>query len=458
MASHQTIVVELGSSRIKVGFAGESKPRRVLSDDSGMISSSGTSWQVNVNDGMVSSACKWSSFFQYFSPSPSSSSSAASVTQPSKVTTAYEWEKTLYPLFSHVLTSILFIQRPSRHRMLLLINDTFPPVNFREALHKVLLDYLNVGGVWLVNGGVFEGLYHLLEGLPPKIPSLCKPKAHLLVDIGTYEARVAVSVAGSTILVDTQQVTASGYTSFLSLVLTNYHQEMNKNDEMDEEGEQKSPVATLEDANAIVRAWVALSPSSQVDFTTISVDLPSLEDRQQKLPIKPLLRAFYQTYLDYSNPSSLIYAMLTCVMACPIDYRKSAVQNVLLLGGGSVALYRFGSTTTNLEGRNSPKGLALQLEMAARDACGISRDENNMEESKEEEKEDDSSSSNISSIAKQRFQSLRGVVGGSVNEAGERMGGINIQHPDPFGADIAAWVGGSIMGTLSYNENYQTKI
>jgi hypothetical protein len=29
---HQTIVVELGSSRIKVGFAGESKPRRVFND------------------------------------------------------------------------------------------------------------------------------------------------------------------------------------------------------------------------------------------------------------------------------------------------------------------------------------------------------------------------------------------------------------------------------------------
>ena len=462
MASHQTIVVEAGSSRIKVGFAGESKPRRVLSDESGMINRSG-SWQVNVNDGMVSSACKWSSFFQYFSPLPSSSSPAASVTQPSKVTTVYEWEKTLYPLFSHVLTSILFIQRPSRHRMLLLINDTFPPINFREAIHKVLLEYLNVGGVWLVNGGVFEGLYHLLEGLPPKILSLGKPKAYLLVDIGTYEARVAVSVAGSTILVDTQQVTASGYTSFLSLVLTNY-QEMNKNDdEMDEEGEQNSP-ATLEDANAIVRAWVALSSSSQVDFTTISVDLPSLEDRQQKeaatqeLPIQPLLSAFHQSYLDYSNPSSLIYAMLTCIMTCPIDYRKSALQNVLLLGGGSVALRRFGSTTaTNLEGRNSSKGLTLQLEMAARDACGISRDENNMEESKEEEKKDDSSS-NISSIAKQRFQSLKGIVDGGVDESGERMGGINIQYPDPFGADVAAWVGGSIMGTLSYSENYQKKI
>ena len=449
MSSHQTIVVELVSSRIKVGFAGESKPRRVLNNDDSRVIGSG--WTVNINDGMVSNACQWSSLFQYLS-SPTDSSS-------NKITTVHEWEKSLYPLFSHIITSILYIQRPSRHRILLLINDMFPPISFREAIHKVLLDYLNIGALWLVNGGVYEGLYHLLEGLPPSLPLLGKPKAHLIVDISTFEARVVVSVAGSSILTNTLQTATAGYTSFLHQVLANY-QEIDREAEVDESGQsekQRCLVSTLEDTNAIVRAWMALcSSSSEMNTTNISVNLQSVETQQQQtttqIPIQPLLDAFRQIYLDFSNPSSLIYAMLSCTMICPIDYRKCALQNTLLLGGGSVALQHFGTTR-----QRSKKGLSVLLEMAARDACGVSRDES-MSESIEEEKKEDGLS-DISSIARRRFRSLKGVVDGStIGNDGKRIDGINIQYPDPFAADLATWIGGSIMGTLSYSQNYKKKV
>lgn len=176
MASHQAIVVELGSSRIKVGFAGEPRPRRVLFDDSAKREGGG--WTVNVNDGMVSRACHWPSFFHYYSPS-CTAAHGVNANGSVSLTTSHDWEKTLYSLFSHILTSILFIQRPSRHRILVLVNDTSPPRSFHEALHRVLLDYLSVGGVWLLNGGVFEGFYHLLEGMsmPPSLSSLEPPKA-----------------------------------------------------------------------------------------------------------------------------------------------------------------------------------------------------------------------------------------------------------------------------------------
>jgi len=453
MSSHQTIVVELGSSRIKVGFAGESKPRRVLNNDDNKFNIGISGWTVNINDGMVSNACQWSSLFQYLSPLTDSKSN--------KITTVNEWEKTLYPLFSHIITSILYIQRPSRHRILLLINDIFPPMNFREAIHKVLLDYLNIGAVWLVKGGVYEGLYHLSEGLPPSLPLLGKPKAHLIVDIGAYEARVFISVAGSSILTDTLQTAAVGYTSFLHQVLANY-QEIDQEVEVNESGQtkkQKNAVSTLEDANAIVRAWMALCSSSSetLDTTNISVHLPSLETQQQQtptqIPIKPLLDAFYQIYLDFSSPSSLIYAMLSCAMICPIDYRKCALQNTLLLGGGAVALQHFGTAQGD-----SAKGLSMLLKMAARDACGVSRDES-ISESIEEEKKEDGYFSDISSIARQRFRSLKGVVNGSIiGDDGKRMDGINIQYPDPFAADLATWIGGSIMGTLSYSQHYKKKV
>jgi hypothetical protein len=478
MASHQTIVVELGSSRIKVGFAGEPRPRRVLYDDDENIGiGSGTISSSWVNDGMVSNACHWSSFFQYYtslvpeSTTPAATAAATTTTHhrtKKHHTTVYDWEKTLYPLFSHIFTSILFISRPARHRILVLINDTFPPRSFHDALHRVLLDYLSLGGAWLLSGGVFEGIYHLLEGMPLSLPPaptgkslVTPPIAHLLVDIGKYEARVVVCVAGMSILQDTLHVTMSGYNSFLAQVLINYQEEtlLMNNDQLDE---NETCVTSMEDANAIVRAWIAhstVSSSSVVtESTTISVHLPSLQQSKVSLetttillPIQPLLKAVQQCYLDYSNPSSLIYTMLTTIMKCPIDYRKAAVQNGMLLGGGSVAL--------------RPIGLGLQLEMAARNACTVSTndslderkdkdDDNNDDEVKDEKKDDCTVS--MSSISRRRFQSLRMAVHGQVNDDDKRVGGIHIQYPDPFAADMVAWIGGSVMGSLGYS-NYKTK-
>src|SRR6056300_649531 len=170
MSTHHqtTIVVELGCSRIKVGLAGESKPRHVMSGhvDDGVL---------KIDDGMCTSSCTWNHFYKYLS----SSSSSGNVLS-AKITSVYEWEKTLYPLFSYVLTSILYIQRTSRHRMLILMNDIFTPRNLREALLRVLLDYLNLGGVLLVNGGCFGSIQYLLEGMNLSISTTTRqPKASL---------------------------------------------------------------------------------------------------------------------------------------------------------------------------------------------------------------------------------------------------------------------------------------
>lgn len=457
MASHQTIVVELGSSRIKVGFAGEPRPRRVLYDDDENITNGGTISSSWVSDGMLSNACHWSSFFHCYSSlaSEGTNPAAAAATTNKYHTTVYDWKKTLYPLFSHILTSILFISRPARHRMLILINDTFPPHSLHEALHRVLLDYLSLGSVWLLNGGVFEGIYHLLEGMPMSLTttttkSVVKPPiAHLLVDIGKYEARAVVCVAGMSILPDTLHITMSGYNSFLAEVLINYQEETMVN-------ENVTCVTSTEDANAIVRAWIARSTVSSnlaTEFTTISVQIPSLQQSKVsletttlQLPIQPLLKAVQQCYLDYSNPSSLIYTMLTSIMKCPIDYRKAAIQNVMLLGGGSVAL--------------RPMGLGLQLEMAARNACTVftndstdKRKDKDIDEVKDEKK--DNCTVSIPSISRRRFQSLCMAVHGQVNDDDKQVGGIQILYPDPFAADMVAWIGGSVMGTLGYS-NYKT--
>ncbi|KAL7536622.1 hypothetical protein ACHAWF_005519 [Thalassiosira exigua] len=457
MSSYQTIVVELGTSRIKVGFAGESKPRRVFNNGG-----FGGEWSVGVSDGMLSRACSWTSFCLYLSPYSSTDSNRPSRT----ATTVYDWEKTLYPLFSHILTSVLFVQRPSRHRMLLLVNDIYPPRHFCEALNRVVLEYLGVGGLWLVKGGVFESFCYLIEGVSQQLSTPLLPKAHMLVDIGTFEARIMVTVTGSSILIDTYQSTMSGYHSFLNKALKNF-QEMDEGIEDSENPRPKSPLRSMEDANAVVQAWISLCSSNEtMDTTTISVKLPSPQQQSQptkttasasiEIPLQPLLRAFYDVYLDCANPSSLIFCMLTSASKCPIDYRKAALQNVVLLGGGSVALRHFSLPDDIKMKAKSPGGLGSQLEMAARSACGISEDEKTEDVGQEEKKED--SSSSISSIARLRFRSLRCAVDGTADadDSGKMYGGVNVRNPEPFAADMVAWIGGSIMGTLGF-KHYEKK-
>jgi hypothetical protein len=288
----------------------------------------------------------------------------------------------------------------------------------------------------------------------------------MLVDIGTHEARVLVSVAGSSALADTHQATAAGYQTFLCQVSKNYQEVNQRADDTSgrsELVESESPALTLEDANAIVQSWIALPSTSPLPHacTTISVNLPSLEDQQQgqsqtstqtavELPIQPLLKAFHHIYLDYANPASLIFSMLTCALACPIDHRRGVLQNVLLLGGGAVALRR--------SGRGAPgrpaTGLGPQLETAAREACRTSADEAKEHDQEEEKKEDGALP--ISAMSRRRFLSLRGVVVGRVTHEGDGREGMYVRYPDPFAADVAAWIGGSIMGTLG--GHYQKKM
>ena len=170
-------------------------------------------------------------------------------------------------------------------------------------------------------------------------------------------------------------------------------------------------------------------------------------------------------YLHESIPSDLL-GLLEPIKPdiCHVDIcqdlshrlPKSGPTACLVAGGRfrCIAYFRFlgGPAST---GSSTNNGLGSQLEMAARDACGVSSNES-VGESKEEEKKDDGASS-VSSIARRRFRSLRGVVHGHVDDDDDRIGGINIQYPDPFAADMVAWIGGSIMGTLGYSKYYQNK-
>lgn len=442
---HRTIVVELGSSRIKVGIGGESRPRRVFNGITWETDDG--SWHISINDGVGARPCKWGKFFRYIS------SGGSTYGSNSNIATVYEWEQSLYPLFSHILTSVLFVQRPSRHRVLILMNDMFPPQRLRVALTNVVLNYLGIGGLLIIDGGGFAGISYMLDGLPTSINSPSRPKAHLLVDIGTFEARVIVAVTGASMLQDTYHCTMSGYHSFLTQILQHYQLDARRNSEETKSGSgTSSKVTTLQDANAIVQTYLSVTRGSQ-EATTITVELPSLgRDSPQtslELSIQPLQKAFREVYLDYTNPSSLIYSMLKSVMASPIDYRRVALQNVLLLGGGSTIL-RYFSVTHNMD-ENS---FSQELIYAAQEACGINIETKT--EIPEEKKDDDTAP--ISLMARERFNSLKAAVSGTVGDSGQLKGGMSVCFPDPFSADLASWIGGSIMGSLDLkSEEWLTK-
>jgi len=299
----------------------------------------------------------------------------------------------------------------------------------------------------MIDGGSFAGISYLLDGLvPPSIndpPS--RPKAHLLVDIGTFESRVVMAVTGASMLQDTYHCTMSGYHSFLTQILHHYQLDARPNNSEDTTKSVSGTslkVTTLRDANAIVQTYLSI-PQRSRDAATITVELASLgnnsAENSVELSIQPLQKAFHEVYLDYTNPSSLIYSMLTSVMSGPIDYRRVALQNVLLFGGGSTVLRYFSATNNNID-ENS---FTEELIHAAREACGI-----NLETKTEmsEEKKDDSA--HISSMARERFTSLKAAVSGTVGESGQGKDGMSVCYPDPFSADIASWIGGSIMGSL----------
>jgi hypothetical protein len=137
---------------------------------------------------------------------------------------------------------------------LILTNDIFPPRHLREALSTVILSYLGLGGLLVVNGGGFNSISYLLDGLPPSIKASSRPKAHLFVDVGTYESRTVVSVAGLSILECTYQTTMSGYNSFLLQILHNYQTDARSDEEgKDSESKTVTEVASLQDANAVVQ-------------------------------------------------------------------------------------------------------------------------------------------------------------------------------------------------------------
>jgi hypothetical protein len=218
--------------------------------------------------------------------------------------------------------------------------------------------------------------------------------------------------------------------SFLRQVLSLYQ----------EESENWATDATLEDVNAIVKTCMS-APKTDAS-TTISVELPTRGTQSNELSepltasstiqvsIQPLLEAFRHVYLDYTQPTSLVYAILNSALASPIDFRKVALQNIILIGGGSVALRSFGN------------GLKVELESAIKAACGVSIGDDETQAMEEEKKDDEMG---VSSIARGRFQSLKAAVVGKING---QEGGVQIKYPDPFAADTAHWVGASIMGKL----------
>jgi len=206
--------------------------------------------------------------------------------------------------------------------------------------------------------------------------------------------------------------------------------------------------ASLEDAFVIAQTWVSTSMSNPPEhlesLTTIPVTLPSTQIYEGNdaptttdIPIQPLLQAFHHIYLDYTNPSSLIYAMLTSIVSSPIDYRRVALQNIVLIGGGSSALRFFG------------QGLATALSGAGKKACCGDIVQSLSKESEIEEKKEDAV---ISSIAMHRFQCLKRAVSASSTSS---SGGISIHYPDPFAPDLVSWIGGSVMGSLALkNEDW----
>jgi len=166
----KSVVLELGSALIRVGIAGESKPRHVIPH--------------NLFD------IKRSSDGYYLTTAPQ------------------EWEKILLSFFADLYTKYLLL-KPRSRRVILLVGNAYQyPTSFRTALESVMLYDLSVPSILFVDQ--FRTIIPYALGHTQKMG--------ILLDVGRIEARVGC-VFEETCLIDSFNIVPCGFEALARIVM-----------------------------------------------------------------------------------------------------------------------------------------------------------------------------------------------------------------------------------------------
>ena len=280
------VVVEFGSSCIRVGISGEAAPRRVV-------------------------------------PTPPSLSRLPACPD---LKTPAQWDGVLYPLLSSIATEHLLLKNLRSRRVLILEPTLVAPASFRDSICRVLLRYLSCPAVLFVPGPASIVLPYGL-GL-----------AHgLIVDVGAWEGRVACvgggasGGSGSSPLLPTVRFAPCGLNRLAGRLMEVC------NGAADGGGQTSAaPIPSVEDGIGVLNAFFSHpssaptttpSESNDVELTVPSTEAPVRVDARMVSQI------LHEMYFDVANPESLAHALLSSLSSCPIDLRRQVASSVVFVGG-----------------------------------------------------------------------------------------------------------------------------
>lgn len=244
-----------------------------------------------------------------------------------------------------------------RSRRTILILPIQTSQTFRKSLESVLLDHLQVPSVLFVDS--FRTIPYAIGG--------CGKSTGMMVDLGCVEGRLVCFFDGG-ICEDTLEIVPIGYRSLLERIA-----------ERNRLGEGEDAHHNVKDADVV-----------------------------------------HEMYFDLKNPNSLIYALCSSLMKCPIDLRKEVAQRIIFVGGGVEGISQFEQRFLKCV-----KGLfELDDKSSATSANG-----HKMYCVKDEKHS--------------RFSSLANVI---------MKAPLGVLHPLQFRPSCVSWAGGSIMGSIKLSE------
>jgi len=287
------IVIEFGSSYLRIGISGEAAPRHIV-------------------------------------PTPDPLGALPQITAFKNET---EWDGCMYPLLSHISTNLLLL-KSLKSRPVIVVEPFVSPISFQNAICRSLLVWLGAPSVTFVPGAAAVALPYGL-GLGHGI----------VVDVGRAEGRVTV-VAGESgrPLLDTFRGTYVGCMngvpcffiySHLFSNFTLYIKLLNLRRRLMLHFTTVSPCGIEQLAQNFLEV-VNESPSKSFVIASVSDAIALLDDffcGKEVIDREVVNSCLHEAYFDVANPESLVRSFLASLSSCPIDFRKEAIRNVCCIGG-----------------------------------------------------------------------------------------------------------------------------
>lgn len=281
--SQPCVIIEFGNAYIRIGFAGEPTPRHILPSNS---------------------------FFTKFVSSSSDDQ---------------DWDAKLLPLMEDIFTHHLLI-RPKNHRVIVL-EPIISPRLFRKSLTDILLTSLKVPSLLFINDPAFCPLHTIGSQIG------------MIVDIGAQETRIIASFQGFGIP-NTFHSVPCGYSQMLETFMDLHNLQQVRQD---------FEITSLEQAQYLFEtakshfpheySQISYMPEKKV-FCKLLLFNPNKEEeeeeKEKQIPIyfRDLLLA-WKTCFDFDT-DTITNGILSCYQDSPIDLRIPLIQNVLIIGGGSL--------------------------------------------------------------------------------------------------------------------------